>query len=99
MVGSDLNTQDEYQQKKSLERLPFATASLILGFLSCVIFGIISSVPAIILGHISLSKYKRNPKYQGKRIAVAGIVLGYIGILITVFILLRFMSIYYGYER
>ena len=98
MVG-DLNTQDEYQQEKSLERLPFATASLIIGFLSCVIFGIISSVPAIILGHISLSKYKRNPKYQGKRIAVAGIVLGYIGILITVFILLRFMSIYYGYER
>ena len=93
-----LKKQDDYQQEKSLDRLPFATASLILGFLSCVMLGIISSVPAIILGHISLSKYKSRTIYQGKRIAIAGIVLGYIEILITVFILLRFISIYYGFE-
>ena len=98
MFGRNLKKQDENLKEETLDRLPFSTASLILGFLSCVMFGIISSVPAIILGHISLSKYKRNPKYQGKRIAVAGIVLGYIGILITIFIVLRFISIYYGYE-
>jgi hypothetical protein len=94
-----LKKQCENLIDETSERLPFATTSLILGFLSCVMFGILSSVPAIILGHVSLSKYKRYPKLQGKRIAVAGVVLGYIGILITVFILLRFISIYYGYER
>jgi hypothetical protein len=78
--------------------LPFAVPSLLLGFLSCVMFGIIASVPAIILGHISLSKYKVNPKYKGKKIAIAGIILGYLGIAITISILLRFLSIYYGYE-
>jgi hypothetical protein len=94
-----LNKQDENHREKSSDRLPFATASLILGFLSCVMFGILSSVPAIILGHISLSIYKKKTNLQGKRIAIGGIVLGYIGILITVLILLRFLSIYYGYEN
>jgi len=72
---------------------------MMLGFLSCVMFGIITAVPAIILGHISLSKYKKNPDYKGRKIAIAGIILGYLGILVTIAILLRFLSIYYGYER
>jgi cyanate permease len=62
-------------------------------------FGIVTSIPAIVFGHISLAKYKKNQQYEGKKIAVAGIVLGYLGILITVCIVLRLVSIYYGYEK
>ena len=61
-------------------------------------FGVITSIPAIILGHISLSKYKKNLHFDGKKIAIAGIVLGYLGIIVTVFIILRLVGIYFGYQ-
>jgi Domain of unknown function (DUF4190) len=73
-------------------------SSLILGFLSCVIFGIITSIPAIILGYISLSKYKKNPCYKGRKIAIAGIVLGCLGIAITICIFVTFLRAYYEYR-
>lgn len=79
--------------------LPLAKASIMLGFLSCVLFGIFTAIPAIILGHSSLSKYKRNPNYKGKKVAIAGIILGYLGIAVTIGIILRLLSIYYGYEK
>jgi hypothetical protein len=94
-----LQHHQEYFAKEKLDKLPFATTSLVLGFLSCAMFGIITSIPAIVFGHISLSKYKKHPQYKGKKIAVAGIVLGYLGILVTVCIVLRLLSIYYGYEK
>lgn len=94
-----MKKRQEYQEKNNLQKLPFATASLIFGFLSCVLFGIITSIPAIIFGHIALYKCKKNAQYDGKKIAIAGIVLGYLGILVTVCIVIRLMSIYYGYEK
>jgi len=69
-------TTDQKQQ-----RLPFAVASLILGFLSCTMLGILSGIPAVICGHISLSKFRSDPKryITGKRLAVSGLFLGYTG--------------------
>jgi xanthine/uracil permease len=91
-----MNSSDK---SNSLSRLPLSIPSMILGFLSCVMFGIITAIPAIVLGHISLSKHKKNPEYKGRKIAIAGIILGYLGIFVTLAILLRFLSIYYGYEK
>ncbi len=67
------------------QRLPLAVLSLVLGFLSCTIFGILTGIPAVIIGHISLSKIKNNPiKFSGKRLAISGLILGYTGITMTI---------------
>jgi hypothetical protein len=79
---------------------PLAVISLVLGFLSCVMFGFISGIPAVICGHISLSKLKREPnRYKGKRLATAGVVLGYIGILLTIMLALALLLIFFDREK
>ena len=72
-----------YQQKSTDG---FAITSMVLGILavlSCY-FGIILGTIAVIFGHVSLSKMKKNPGLQGKGMAIAGLVCGYVGILVTI---------------
>lgn len=55
-----------------------AIASMVLGILWCYWVG---SILAVIFGHISLGQIKRgNGAITGKGMAIAGLVLGYIGI-------------------
>jgi hypothetical protein len=70
-----------------------AIASLICGcFLCC---GFFAALPAIVLGHISLSEIKRNPLVKGRGLALAGLILGYIGLISFVFVaIFYFMKIY-----
>jgi hypothetical protein len=51
--------------------------SLVLGCLG-FFFSIFTSVPAVILGHMSLSQIKKNPGLKGHGMALAGTILGYI---------------------
>jgi cell division septation protein DedD len=51
--------------------------SLIAGCLS-LICGIFASIPAIVMGHMSLSEIKKNPGMQGRGMALAGTIIGYI---------------------
>jgi|GEM_PF-3442785 len=60
-----------------------AITSLVLG----IIGGYMStlSIGAIVCGHIALYKIKKDPiVYRGKGIAIAGLILGYIGLVIGV---------------
>ena len=62
-----------------------AIASLVCGILN--VFPL--SVIAIVLGHISLSQIKKSAgRIQGKGLAIAGLVLGYLGIAVIPFILI-----------
>jgi hypothetical protein len=64
-------------------RSGIAIASLVCG----IIGGMYSSasIPAIICGHISLSKIKKYPlKYGGKGMAITGLILGYIGFILAI---------------
>jgi hypothetical protein len=55
-----------------------AVASLILGILG-IFFGLLTGIPAIITGHIALSRINANPGSSGSRgMAVAGLIMGYI---------------------
>lgn len=66
-----------------------AIASLICGILGFVILPIISAIPAIVLGHLSLSEIKRSAgRIKGQGMAIAGLVLGYLGIAMIPFILI-----------
>jgi hypothetical protein len=61
-----------------------AIASLVLGLLTLLCCGVFTGIPAIICGHISLLKVSRNPNLQGKGMAIAGLVLGYVGTIGTI---------------
>ena len=70
-----------------------AIASLVLGILSWAGCGFVAGIPAIITGHTSLSTLKRNPFLTGRELAIAGLIAGYSGTVISfiglAYILLR----------
>jgi hypothetical protein len=55
-----------------------AIAALILGCAQFFVW-VLSGIPAIICGHIALSQIKRTGQ-EGRGMAIAGLVLGYIGL-------------------
>ena len=59
---------------------PLAIWSLVLGILSLVCCGFILGIPAVVCGHLALSKLQKEPQLQGKGLAIAGLVIGYIAI-------------------
>lgn len=63
-----------------------ATASFILGLTSLVV-GVLTGIPAIICGHIAHNRSRRLPaQYGGAGLAIAGLVMGYIGLMVTVLV-------------
>jgi hypothetical protein len=65
-----------------------AITSLVLGILSLVCLGILAGIPAIICGHIARSRAKQQPaQYGGAGQALAGLILGYVSIFLTLVIL------------
>jgi hypothetical protein len=64
-----------------------AIASLVCGILGGYKMSTFSLI-AVVVGHLSLNKIKNNPdRYSGKVIAIAGLILGYFGLAITVAII------------
>lgn len=57
----------------------FAIASLVLGILGM-------SVLALIFGYLGLRDTKRDPTLGGRGLAIAGVVLGWIGVAATIII-------------
>jgi len=63
----------------------FAITSMVLGIIAVITcyFGIILGTVAVVFGHLSIKKIRKNPNLGGKGMAIAGLVCGYIGIAIT----------------
>lgn len=62
-----------------------ATASLILGILGLVLIGPLGSIPAVICGHVARKKIRSEPAaLRGAGMALAGLILGYVQIALTV---------------
>lgn len=61
-----------------------AIASLVMGILSPLCCGCFTALPAIICGHIALSQISKSPLQSGKGLAIAGLVLGYLGIVLSI---------------
>ncbi len=74
--------------------MPFALLSFRLAIASFLLLGVFAAVPAVVLGHLALSSFKRDPgAYGGRNFAVWGIALGYLGIVASlVFIWFFFHS-------
>ena len=61
-----------------------ATASLILGILSVTCLGALTGIPAIILGHVSRSSIQKSGgKLKGEGLALAGLIMGYFSLVIS----------------
>ena len=66
-----------------------ALASLICGILS-FFFGVLTAIPAVICGHMALGQLKRFPErfdVNARSMSIAGLVMGYIFIGLTVLFL------------
>jgi competence protein ComGC len=60
-----------------------AITSLVLGVLSVVGCAFITSIPAIITGHIALKRSRKAPqKFSGEGLAIAGLVMGYLSLVL-----------------
>ncbi len=64
-----------------------ALASLIFGIVAFILLPFIAAIPAIIFGHIALTRIRRDPLgFGGRGQAVAGLVLGYVNLALIPFI-------------
>ncbi len=70
-----------YQSDQVAHTSGLAIASMVLGILWIYWLG---SILAIIFGHIAISQAGKDPNLRGKGMAIAGVVLGYVGIGILV---------------
>lgn len=63
------------------ESCGIAITSLVLGILAHVCFGPLTAIPAVICGHIALTRIKQSQgAITGQGLAIAGLVLGYVNI-------------------
>ena len=73
-----------------------AVISFICGLLGLVgglpSFGIIN-IAAIVMGHMARSQIRQNPNEDGAGIALAGLIMGYIGLLIVPLVVLAIVVI------
>lgn len=62
-----------------------AIVSLVCGILSLFCFGILSGIPAIIMGYMQLNKIKSDPvSFGGRGMAIGGMATGAVGTLFTI---------------
>jgi Domain of unknown function (DUF4190)/GYF domain 2 len=74
IAAHTVNFQTVLEKKKGLA---------IAGLICAIIGGYVSvvAIPAVVCGHMALSRIKNYPnEYSGKGMAIAGLILGYLGI-------------------
>lgn len=72
---------------------PLAIWSLVLSLLGVSCFLVFGAIPAIILGHMALARIKASGgMLTGEGFAIAGLVLGYIGAVLTLIAFLGFLA-------
>ena len=81
------------------ETLSLAVVSLIFGILTFVLLGPIGAIVAVICGHVALSTLRAQPdRYAGKGMAVAGLTLGYTGLLLVVVAFVLVLAVWFSYS-
>jgi Domain of unknown function (DUF4190) len=73
---------------------PLAIASLCCG-IGQVVAWILASIPAIVLGFMALNQIRQTGE-DGRGMAIAGIVLGFIGIISMALLIIFFVAIIHG---
>ena len=76
-------------ESKPVRTSGLAIASLALSILSAVI-GPLGCIPGIVCGHIARRQIKKDPAIQGAGIATAGLIIGYIFLVLFVIVVFMF---------
>ena len=69
-----------------------AIAALVTGILSLTLCGLFTAIPAIICGHIGV-KQANNGEASGRSMAIAGMIMGYASLAITVLVIILYVVI------
>jgi hypothetical protein len=69
-----------------------AIGALILGILGITSCPLIASIPAVILGSQARARIEQDPALEGEGIARAGVILGWIGIGLSVLFIAAFIA-------
>jgi len=72
-----------YQVAGYAQTNPLAIASLVCGLAQFLGFWVVTGIPAIIMGHISRRQIRERGE-QGDGMALAGLILGYIGVVLGI---------------
>lgn len=76
------------QRTATPETAPGAIWSLVLGILGLICLGPLAAIPAIICGHVTYAKVRRSAgALGGNGMAVAGLVLGYVSLVVWLVVL------------
>ncbi len=71
-----------------------AVTSLVLGILGFFCLGPLGAIPAVICGHVAMSRIRASAgTLQGEGMALAGLIMGYVGIALMVLVLPMFAAI------
>ena len=74
-----------------------AIVSLVLGILSWIALPIVGAIGAVICGHIARGEIRRAPEaYEGDGMAVAGLILGYLHLVLFVLAMMFFFLVIGG---
>jgi hypothetical protein len=66
------------------------TCGLAIASLVCSLLGPLFCLPAIICGHVALRKIERDPELTGHGLALAGLIIGYLGLAFSMVLVLLF---------
>jgi hypothetical protein len=73
--------------------------SIVLGSLSLCGLALLTGIPAIICGHIARKRIQQNStEYEGRGLALAGLIMGYIGTVVVAVILAIVASLYFSLQ-
>ena len=79
---------DGMNDQTAVRTAPLAIWSLVLGILGIVMIGPLGTIPAVICGHIAIPRINRSGgSLAGQGTAIAGLVIGYVGIVLQLVIL------------
>lgn len=79
--GSFHNPQTPAHYRPGAQQSSIASIlSMIFGIIGWMACGLFTAIPAVICGHFGLSETARNPNIQGRGMAIAGLILGYLHI-------------------
>ncbi|WP_139982605.1 DUF4190 domain-containing protein [Nocardioides litoris] len=83
-VAEELAAEEEAEQRDAVarEHEPVSTNGLAIASLVVGLCG--GSIIAVVLGHVALGQIKRHPRQQGRGMAIAGMVLGWLPIVVVV---------------
>lgn len=75
---------------------PLAVISLVAGILGVLPFPLMASLVAVVTGHLARAEIRRAPeRYEGDGLALAGLILGYAMIVLSL-VLLTALVLFFG---